>query len=148
LAGRNQRPGRSGGMTDIVISEFMDEAAIAEVFAGRDGLYDPALVDKPEALAAALADARALLVRNRTQVRGALLEAAPKLVVVGRLGVGLDNIDMEACKSGGIEVRPATGANDLWVAEYVITSALMLLRRAWLATDKVIAGDWPRMAMI
>ncbi len=135
-------------MSEIVISEFMDEAAIDEAFTGRDVLYDPNLVDRPDDLAAVLADCRALLVRNRTQVRGALLEAAPKLEVVGRLGVGLDNIDMEACKARGIEVRPATGANDLSVAEYVITSALMLLRRAWLATDKVIAGEWPRMAMI
>ncbi|MDR3513941.1 MAG: hydroxyacid dehydrogenase [Caulobacteraceae bacterium] len=135
-------------MSDIVISEFMDEAAIAEVFAGRDVLYDPALVDRPEALAAALADCRALLVRNRTQVRGALLDAAPKLRVVGRLGVGLDNIDVEACAARGIIVRPATGANDLSVAEYVITAALMLLRRAWFASEPVAAGAWPRMALI
>jgi len=135
-------------VTDIVISEFMDEAAIAEVFAGRDVLYDPALVDKPEALAAALADCRALLVRNRTQVRGALLDAAPKLKVVGRLGVGLDNIDVEACEARGIAVRPATGANDLSVAEYVITSALMLLRKAWFASDRVSSGAWPRMELI
>jgi len=135
-------------MSDIVISEFIDEAAIADAFAGRDVLYDPALVDKPAELAAALTDCRALLVRNRTQVRGALLETAPNLKVVGRLGVGLDNIDMDACAARGIEVRPAMGANDLSVAEYVITAALMLLRRAWLSTDKVIAGEWPRMAMI
>jgi len=135
-------------MSDIVISEFMDEAAIAEIFAGRDVLYDPALVDKPEALAAALADCRALVVRNRTQVRGALLEAAPKLKVVGRLGVGLDNIDVEACEARGIAVRPANGANDLSVAEYVITSALMLLRKAWFASDRVASGAWPRMELI
>lgn len=135
-------------MSDIVISEFMDEAVIAEVFAGREVLYDPALVDKPEALAAALADCRALLVRNRTQVRGVLLEAAPKLKVVGRLGVGLDNIDLAACEARGIAVRPATGANDLSVAEYVITAALMLLRRAWFASDAVAAGAWPRMDLI
>jgi (S)-sulfolactate dehydrogenase len=89
-----------------------------------------------------------LIVRNRTQVRGVLLEAAPRLKVVGRLGVGLDNIDLEACKARGIEVRPATGANDLAVAEYVITAALMLLRRAWFATDRVAAGAWPRMDLI
>lgn len=135
-------------MSDIVISEFMDEAAIAEVFAGREVLYDPALVDKPDALKAALADCRALLVRNRTQVRGDLLAAAPKLKVVGRLGVGLDNIDVPACEARGIAVRPATGANDLSVAEYVITAAMMLLRRAWLATDDVVEGKWPRMALI
>ena len=135
-------------MSDIVIAEFMDEAAIAQAFQGRDVLYDPKLVDKPAELHAALSDCRALIVRNRTQVRGALLEAAPKLKVVGRLGVGLDNIDMNACKTRGIAVRPATGANDLAVAEYVITAALMLLRRAWFASDRVAAGTWPRMDLI
>lgn len=131
-------------MPEIVISEFMDEAAIQASFAGRDVLYDPKLVDDPARLAAALRDARALIVRNRTQVRGALLEAAARLEVVGRLGVGLDNIDVPACEARGIAVYPATGANDLSVAEYVITAALMLLRRAWLSTSRVVAGEWPR----
>ncbi|MFM8481138.1 MAG: hydroxyacid dehydrogenase [Gammaproteobacteria bacterium] len=135
-------------MPEIVITEFMDEAAIREILAGRDVLYDPKLVDRPNDLLAQLSDARALIVRNRTQVRGALLEAAPKLEVVGRLGVGLDNIDVDACKARGITVHPATGANDLSVAEYVITAALVLLRRAWTATPEVTAGKWPRMTTI
>lgn len=135
-------------MADIVISEFMDEAAIRELLPGRDVLYDAKLVDRPADLAAALADARALVVRNRTQVRGALLDAAPKLRVVGRLGVGLDNIDVEACKARGIAVCPATGANDVAVAEWAITAMLVLLRGAWSATPQVIAGEWPRMTTI
>jgi (S)-sulfolactate dehydrogenase len=135
-------------VSDIVITEFMDEAAIAEVLKGRDVRYHPSLVDRPDELHSALADCRALIVRNRTQVRGALLDAAPRLKVVGRLGVGLDNIDLDACKVRGIDVRPATGANDLAVAEYVITAALMLLRRAWFATDRVASGAWPRMDLI
>ena len=135
-------------MADIVISEFMDEAIVRSAFAGRDVIYDPTLVDRPADLAAAVADARALVVRNRTQVRGALLAAAPRLRVVGRLGVGLDNIDVDACKARGITVRPATGANDVSVAEYVITAMLVLLRRAWFATPDVLAGRWPRMSTI
>ena len=135
-------------MSDIVISEFMDPAAIDRHFAGRSVLYDPKLVDQPERLLAAVAECRALIVRNRTQVRGALLDAATRLKVVGRLGVGLDNIDVEACAARAIAVRPATGANDLAVAEYVVTAALLLLRRAWFASDRVIAGEWPRMASI
>lgn len=131
-------------MADIVITEFMDEAAIAEGLKGLDVLYDPQLVDKPEALQAALGDARAVIVRNRTQVRAPLLAAAPKLKVVGRLGVGLDNIDLVACAARSVTVHPATGANDVSVAEYVITAALMLLRRAWFATDRVARGEWPR----
>jgi (S)-sulfolactate dehydrogenase len=135
-------------MADIVISEFMDEAAIRDLLPGRDVLYDAKLVDRPADLAAALTDTRALVVRNRTQVRGALLEAAPKLRVVGRLGVGLDNIDVEACQARGIAVCPATGANDVAVAEWAITAMLVLLRGAWSATPQVIAGGWPRMSTI
>lgn len=135
-------------MADIVISEFMDEAAITAQLAGRDVLYDPKLVDKPDRLRQALADARAIIVRNRTQVRGALLDAAPKLKVVGRLGVGLDNIDMAACKARGIAVFPATGANDVAVAEYVIAAALVLVRGAYLSSADVAAGKWPRNALI
>jgi (S)-sulfolactate dehydrogenase len=135
-------------MPEIVITEFMDEAAIQATFAGRDVLYDPKLVDDPARLAACLREARALIVRNRTQVRGALLASAVRLEVVGRLGVGLDNIDVRACEARGIAVYPATGANDLSVAEYVVTAALMLLRRAWFATDRVAAGEWPRTELM
>ena len=135
-------------MADIVITEFMDEAAVGRLARAHDTLYDPKLVDDPGALHQHLASARALIVRNRTQVREDLLGMAPKLRVVGRLGVGLDNIDVNAAKARSIKVIPATGANDLSVAEYVITTALMLLRGAYLRTSEVAAGDWPRQSMM
>ena len=135
-------------MPDVVVCEFMDEAAVAELCRGRDVLYDPELVDRPEALLQAVTEARALIVRNRTQVRGALLDRAGRLQVVGRLGVGLDNIDLDACRARGIAVCPATGANDDSVAEYVICAAMMLLRRAYQSTAAVSAGDWPRNALM
>lgn len=131
-------------MADIIISEFIDEAAVREGLKGYDVLYDATLVDKPADLAAAVATARALIVRNRTQVRGALLEACKTVKVIGRLGVGLDNIDMEACAARQITVCPATGANDLSVAEWVISTAMILLRGAYHATPDVVAGTWPR----
>ncbi|MDP3548144.1 MAG: NAD(P)-dependent oxidoreductase, partial [Phreatobacter sp.] len=81
---------------------------------------------------------------NRTQVRGDLLSAGAKLEAIGRLGVGLDNIDVEACKARGIAVLPATGANDVAVAEWAIATILVLLRGAYFATDAVAAGTWPR----
>ena len=135
-------------MPDIVIPEFMDEEAIQDGLAGFDVLYDPGFVDRPDELAAALASARAVIVRNRTQVRGPLLEAARRLEAVGRLGVGLDNIDVGACRARGIAVYPATGANAAAVAEYVIAAALMLLRRAYFATEAVIDGAWPRNRLV
>lgn len=128
----------------IVISEFMDEAAVAALRADFDVRYEPDLVDRREALVAALADADALVVRNRTRVDAALLAAGPRLKAVGRLGVGLDNIDLPACQARGIAVLPATGANARAVAEYVIASALMLLRGAYRHSAQVAAGAWPR----
>ena len=131
-------------MADIVIAEFMDESAVEDLRRDYDVVYDPGLVDRADDLLAAVAGCRALVVRNRTQVRGALLDAAPRLEALGRLGVGLDNIDMEACQARGIAVLPATGANDLAVAEYVIAGLLMLLRGAYHAGARVLAGEWPR----
>ncbi|MGQ0675696.1 MAG: NAD(P)-dependent oxidoreductase [Rhodospirillales bacterium] len=134
-------------LPDIVVTEFLDEAALAGL-ADYRVLYDRELHRKPEALLAAAACARALIVRNRTQVRGPLLDAARKLEVVGRLGVGLDNIDLAACAARGVAVCPATGTNEDSVAEYVIAAALMLLRGAYHASDAVAAGTWPREALM
>jgi (S)-sulfolactate dehydrogenase len=135
-------------VADIVISEFMDEASVAALSKTFDVLYDANLVDRPDDLRAQLGAARALIVRNRTQVRGELLAAAARLTCVGRLGVGLDNIDVAACDARGIAVYPATGANDLSVAEYVIAAALALLRGAYAATGELAGGAWPRNRLI
>lgn len=131
----------------IIVSEFMSQAAVDRLSDAFPTSYDPGLVDRETDLQAAVAGAQALIVRNRTQVTAALLDAAPSLKVVGRLGVGLDNIDLAACEARGVAVRPATGANADAVAEYVISAALQLLRgRAFFATEAVRAGDWPRAA--
>lgn len=129
---------------NIIISEFMDETAVEALRRRFSVNYAPALADQRTVLLALLADAPALIVRNRTQVDAALLAAAPRLKVVGRLGVGLDNIDTAACQARGIEVIPATGANALAVAEYVIATVMVLLRGAYLSSAAVGAGEWPR----
>ncbi|NQW00471.1 MAG: hydroxyacid dehydrogenase [Rhodospirillales bacterium] len=134
-------------MADIVISEHMELSAVESLARDFDVLFDPDLVNQPEALRAALKDARALLVRNITQVRGDLLQAAVNLRVVGRLGVGLDNIDLEACAARNIQVFPATGANTDSVAELVIGALFVLFRRAYHASDKVLSGAWPRLTL-
>lgn len=135
-------------MTDIVITEFMDEAAVAALKARYTVHHDPELFGKPEELAALAADVPALIVRNQTQVRGALLSGAKRLKVVGRLGVGLDNIDMAACAAREIKVFPATGANSLSVVEYVICSAMVLLRGAYFANAAMLAGEFPKTKLI
>lgn len=129
---------------NVIITEFMDAPAVAALKLQFSTTYDETLVDRRTEMLAGLADCDALIVRNRTQVNVELLSHAPKLRVVGRLGVGLDNIDVAACKARGIEVIPATGANALAVAEYVIGTAMMLLRGAYQSSAAVGEGKWPR----
>ncbi|MCH9806277.1 MAG: hydroxyacid dehydrogenase [Alphaproteobacteria bacterium] len=135
-------------MAKIIISEFMDQAAVDTLAATHDVHLDETLCDRPEALTGEIGDASALIVRNRTQVTKELITAAPHLKAVGRLGVGLDNIDLTACKARNIAVLPATGANAASVAEYVIAAALMLLRGpVFFGTGQLQAGSWPRAEM-
>ena len=131
----------------IVISEFMDPRAVAQLQARHEVVYEPALVDDLPRLIQLAQTADALIVRNRTQVRSELLAALVRCKVIGRLGVGLDNIDVAGCEAKGMAVIPATGANALSVAEYVVTAAMMLLRGAFVSTEAVATGKWPRNAL-
>lgn len=131
----------------VLISEFMDAPAVDALRQRFDVRYAPELVEQRAALLEAAADADALIVRNRSQVNAELLAAAPRLIAVGRLGVGLDNIDLAGCEARGIKVIPATGANARAVAEYVIGTMLSLLRGAYASTADVAAGTWPRTAL-
>jgi (S)-sulfolactate dehydrogenase len=128
----------------ILITEFMDEDAVDRLRASFDVEYDPGLADRQEAIPGKLGGVRAIIVRNRTKVTAEVLAAGPDLVCVGRLGVGLDNIDLGAARTRGVEVIPASGANNLSVAEYVIGTAMSLLRGAYAMNARMIAGDWPR----
>jgi (S)-sulfolactate dehydrogenase len=134
---------------NILITEFMDEAAVETLRAHASVRHDERLgeSERRDDLLALLARVEGLIVRNRTRVDAELLARAPRLRVVGRLGVGLDNIDVPACRARGIDVIPATGANALAVAEYVICTVMMLLRGAYLASSEVASGSWPRAAM-
>jgi len=135
-------------MADILITEFMDPPAVDSLRADFDVHYDSDLHEDTVGIAGRLGSARALIVRNRTRVDAGLLAAGSRLVAVGRLGVGLDNIDLDACAERGVSVYPATGANVIAVAEYVIAATLMMLRGAYRSTDRVLAGEWPRTALV
>jgi (S)-sulfolactate dehydrogenase len=130
----------------IVITEFMDLPSVQRLQAAHEVIYDPKLVDQPDRLMQLAREADVLIVRNRTQVRGELLAALEHCRIVGRLGVGLDNIDVAACEARGLAVMPANGANALSVAEYVVATAMLLLRRAYQCSESVAQGQWPRQA--
>ena len=135
-------------MPDILITEFMDETQVDRLAKEYDVSYQPDLVSDQDKIPALMPGVRGLIVRNATQVRGAVLDAADKLECVGRLGVGLDNIDMDACADRGIKVYPAIGANSDSVAELAMGAIYSLFRRAYHSTDAVIAGKWPRLELM
>ncbi|NDR57019.1 hydroxyacid dehydrogenase [Aliiruegeria sabulilitoris] len=130
----------------VLITEFMDEGAVAALKSSVETQYLPDLADRQGDIPAMMAGIKALIVRNRTQVTPELLAASSDLKTVGRLGVGLDNINLPACSEKGVEVIPATGANTISVAEYVVTNALILMRDAYQAKLSMLKGGWPRMA--
>ncbi len=135
-------------MSKIVISEFMDQSAVDLLSQNHEVIYDKTLVDNEEKLLEVVSSCDAIIVRNRTQVKDKLLACAKNLKVIGRLGVGLDNIAVDFCKENGIKVIPATGANNIAVAEYVMAGILTFTRNCYHRTDEVKNGQWPRETMI
>lgn len=131
-------------MTDVVVSEYLPEPHLERLRRSHRVVYDPDLYGDRSRLLAEITDAAAILIRNRTQIDTELLDAAPRLRVVGRLGVGLDNIDLAACSERDVRVIPATGANSVSVAEYVIGTMLVLVRGVFGMTASMVAGEWPR----
>jgi (S)-sulfolactate dehydrogenase len=98
----------------------------------------------PDRLRDAVRQARALVVRNRTQVTAELLAVAPRLEVVARAGVGLDNIDITAADDAGVVVVAPLGANAVSVAEHALTLALAVARHLVPLDADTRAGGWHR----
>ena len=128
----------------ILITEFMNEDAVNLLKKKYDVYYDISLAEDSNSLVKLINKMKALIVRNKTLVTRELIENAPNLTCVGRLGVGLDNIDLNACEEQNITVYPALGANSHSVAEYVICASMLLLRKAYFKKNEMIAGNWPR----
>lgn len=114
---------------DILISEDLAVSGIQWLEKKYGVTRDGTLWKDPTRLKAAIAEARALMVRNQTQVTADLLALAPKLMAVGRLGVGLDNIDVQAASKLGIVVIAPLDANAVSVAELTMGFLLALARK-------------------
>jgi len=124
-------------MPTVVVSETLSNRAV-------DFLSQHAEVIRttPEQVHEAIGQADALCVRTYTQVNEQLLEKAPKLKVVGRAGVALENIDIEACRARNIEVVHTPEANTLAVVDYTIRMMIELNRRFWPLANHVSAEDF------
>src|SRR5512133_1894063 len=97
---------------------------------------------QPAALARALGDAEGLLIRSATRVTAELLEAAPRLRVIGRAGVGVDNVDLEAATRRGVLVVNTPGGSSVAVAELALGLLLAVVRPVVTATVRLRAGRW------
>lgn len=98
----------------------------------------------PEALAEIIGEYDGLIVRSATKVTAALLERASRLRVIGRAGIGVDNIDVEAATKRGIVVMNTPGGSNVTTAEHAIALLLALARNIPQAVAAVRAGQWPR----
>src|SRR5580765_6133582 len=128
----------------IVVADELPASALELIRAEAGWVLDARSGRTPEALAADLADADALLVRSATKVDARLMDAAPGLRVIARAGTGVDNIDVAAASHRGVLVVNAPGANSISVAEHAC--ALMLaLARAVPAADRAMKdGKWEK----
>lgn len=135
-------------MTRVLVTEFMDGSALAFLKNRVQVDYVPDLFERHDELLQRVETADALIVRNRTRVTSDLLAAAKHLKAIGRLGVGLDNIDQQAAAIANIQVLPATGANAIAVAEYVMSAMLHLRRPMTTGFQAMVGGDWPREQFI
>ncbi len=129
----------------IVISELIWPIGI-EILEqkGWSVVYDPEMGKNREWLVSEIKTADALIVRNQTKVDHDLLEKAEKLKVVGRLGVGLDNLDLNALRGHDIIVVYAKNANATSVAEYVISAMMTTHRSLERFSADVKQGRWDR----
>ncbi len=131
-------------MTKILITEFINQNSLENLNKKFDVNYDEKLCEDEKEIIKIIKDYDGLIVRNKTQVNLDILKNAFKLKFIGRLGVGLDNIDTEYCKNKNIHVQPATGMNADSVAEYVVSSSMFLIKKIPMFHNGTIKGEWPR----
>ena len=104
-------------MTKILITEFINQDSLNDLKKKFEVKYDDKLCENNKELKKIIKDYDGLIVRNKTNVNSSILDNSNSLKFIGRLGVGLDNIDTEYCKNKNIQVQPATGMNADSVAE-------------------------------
>jgi D-3-phosphoglycerate dehydrogenase len=126
----------------LVTEELADAGLDAMKAAGHE--VDVQLGLSPEQLLAAVAGAHALVIRSATKVTDDVLAAGRDLVVVGRAGIGLDNVDVAAATKRGVMVVNAPQSNILSTAEQTMTLLLGLARNLPQAHAALVAGRWER----
>ncbi len=131
-------------MIKILITEFINQNSLSNLRRKFEVHYDEKLCENSNEIIKIINNFEGLIVRNKTKVNSDILKSAGNLKFIGRLGVGLDNIDTEYCKNKNIYIQPATGMNADSVAEYVLSSSMSLIKKIPLFHSGTIKGEWPR----
>ncbi|MBI3983123.1 MAG: phosphoglycerate dehydrogenase [Gemmatimonadetes bacterium] len=130
-------------MHRVVVADKVDEGGLA-LLTKSEGIEVVKTIKDKKRLLEALPTAHALLVRSETKVTAELLAQASELRVIGRAGIGVDNIDLEAATQRGIAVLNTPGGNTISAAEHTVGLLLALVRRIPWADQSMRAGAWDR----
>lgn len=131
-------------MPDVLITENIRGEAVHSLSNRFEVSFLPDLWKDPAELLRRIPAFRALIVRNQTQVNEALLNAGSNLIVIGRAGVGLDNVNVNAATERNILVTSTPDQNAISVAELAIGMTLALARRIVPAHEDTVGGNWNR----
>jgi D-3-phosphoglycerate dehydrogenase / 2-oxoglutarate reductase len=129
----------------VLISDALSDAAV-QIFKDRgvETVFQPKLGADKDKLAEMIGDFDGLAIRSATKVTGKLLEKAKKLRVVGRAGIGVDNVDIPAATARGVIVMNTPYGNSITTAEHAITLMLALARQIPQADASTQAGKWEK----
>src|SRR4030042_3573173 len=131
-------------MKKSLISDNLSEEGI-EIFKKTPGIEVNVKTKlTPEELKAIIKDYDALVIRSATKVTQEVIDCAEKLAVVGRAGIGLDNVDIPAASKRGIVVMNTPGGNAVTTGEHTIAMMLSLVRMIPQATASMKAGKWEK----
>ena len=131
------------GMARILVNENIADGGLDALRAAGHEV-DEQLGLSPEDLLTAVKGAEALIVRSATQVTAEVIDAGTDLVIVGRAGLGVDNIDVDAATTRGVMVANAPGTNSLSTAEHAVALLLALARNIPQAAAALSAGRWEK----
>ncbi len=135
-------------MYTILVSDKLGKSGLDILEQAEDVSYDLKLGLSKEELIAIIPDYDALIVRSGTQVDADLIDAATNLKVIGRAGIGVDNIDRHAATMKGIIVMNTPTANSVATAEQTMALMLAVSRHTAVAHASLLAGEWKRSAFV
>jgi D-3-phosphoglycerate dehydrogenase len=135
-------------MSDVLITESLRGKAVDALASRFKVALLPDLWKDPVELLRVIGDYRAIIIRNQTRIDEAIMKAAKKLVVIGRAGVGLNNVDVAAATRAKILVTSTPDQNAISVAELAMGLILSLARKIPAADADTRLGNWNRMKFL